>query len=154
MGLRKKAPCSCNNWSALDREAEHPLAVACSDERPNQEAVQKSKTTQLSDEFIYIKDSCDVEVNSTDTKVALSLQAALQAAILVVIRISITDSDTADRVTQELLNSAKVEQITRQKTIVENSRNVKVTTTDTQAAINIQVLIQLLLALVVELEIV
>ncbi|UOE93013.1 MULTISPECIES: spore coat protein [Bacillaceae] len=140
-------------WSALDPKTSHPLCPSPKEEDVAQEATQANKTLQLSEEYILIKDSCDVTVTTTDTKAAVSLQASLQAAIAIVISISIADSATAERITQELLQTAKVKQMTYQKTIIENSRNVDVTTTDTQAAINIQLLLQLLLALLVKLDI-
>ncbi|MGG5253677.1 spore coat protein [Neobacillus sp. SM06] len=140
-------------WSALDPEREHPMAEFCANHAPTEQANQTQVMNQLSQEWILIKDSCDVTVNTTDTKAALSLQAALQAAILVVVRLSIADGQMAEQITQELLQSSQVQQVTLQKTIIENSKNVNVTTTDTQIALNIQVLLQLLLALVVELEV-
>jgi spore coat protein X len=142
-------------WSALDHDSKHPLSSFCKDDDIDieQEAAQKKSEFQLSEELIFIKDSCNVEINSTDVKAALSLQAALQAAIAVVISISIADGDRAERITQELLQSSKITQITRQKTIVENSRDVDIRTTDAQVAVNIQLLLQLLLALIVELDI-
>ncbi|WP_184664328.1 spore coat protein [Texcoconibacillus texcoconensis] len=136
-------------WSALDPDACHPTKRV----EDTQEANQQNKTMQLSEEYIYIKDSCDVAINSTDTKAALSLQASLQAAIAVIISIAVADSNEAEEVTQELLQTSKIKQKTFQKTVVENSRKVDVTTTDTQVAANIQILLQLLVALVVELEI-
>lgn len=138
-------------WSALDSRACHPLDN--SKDGVTQEANQVNKTLQQSEEYIFIKDSCDVTVNTTDTKAALSLQASLQAAIALVISISIADSERAEKITQELLQSTKVKQITYQKTVVENSRNVDVSTTDTQIAVNIQLLLQILLALLVRLDI-
>ncbi|RQW22478.1 spore coat protein [Shouchella lehensis] len=138
-------------WSALDPEACHPLDK--NGGSPTQGASQVNKTLQLSEEFILIKDSCDVTVNSTDTKAALSLQASLQTAIALVISISIADSEKADKITQELLQSSKIKQLNYQKTVVENSKNVDVTTTDTQIAVNIQLLLQILLALLVRLDI-
>lgn len=92
-------------------------------------------------------------MTSTDVKAALSLQAALQAAIAVIVSISITNSDSANQITQELLQSSRIKQVTRQKTIVENSRDIEITTTDAQIALNIQLLLQLILALIVELDI-
>ncbi|MEW9597532.1 spore coat protein, partial [Bacillus toyonensis] len=108
---------------------------------------------QISEEYISIVDSADVQVTTTDTKAALSIQAALQAAIVVILSISIADSEKADRVTQELLQKSSVKQINRQKTFINNSRNVTVTTTDTDIAVNVQILIQLLLAILVKLNI-
>ncbi|CAH0344514.1 spore coat protein [Bacillus sp. CECT 9360] len=144
-----------SRWSALDPDSRHPMSNYCKDDdnEIEQDATQKSSEYQLSEELIYIKDSCNVEINSTDVKAALSLQAALQAAIAVVISISIADGDRADKVTQDLLQSSKITQITRQKTIVENSRDIDIRTTDAQVAVNIQLLLQLLLALIVELDI-
>ncbi|WP_223699894.1 spore coat protein [Sutcliffiella deserti] len=140
----------CNKgWSALDPRGLHPL----DDNGVVQQAEQVNKTIQESYEQIIIKDSADVEVTTTDTKVALSLQAAIQAAIVLVISISIADSTKAEEVTQELLNKSKTVQVNRQQTYIHNSRGVRVTTTDTDIAINIQLLIQILLALVVNLDI-
>ncbi|MET1177680.1 spore coat protein [Peribacillus simplex] len=143
------------SWSALDSASRHPLTGFCNEEETqiDQEAKQDNNQVQLSEELIYIKDSCNVNVTSTDVKAALSLQTALQAAIAVIVSISISDSDNADRITQELIQSSNVKQITRQKTIVENSRDIDITTTDAQVALNIQLLLQLLLALIVEIDI-
>jgi spore coat protein X len=141
-----------SNWSALDTAKPHPLS-SLKDEQETQEANHENKMYQLSEEYIFIKDSCDVTVSTTDTKAALSLQAALQAAITVIVSISIADSAKAEQVTQDLLQTAKIKQVTYQKTIIENSRNVDVTTTDTQVAVNIQILLQILLALVAKLDV-
>nr|WP_281419795.1 spore coat protein [Evansella tamaricis] len=77
----------------------------------------------------------------------------MQAAIVILISISVADSQTAEKLTQELTQTSKTEQISLQKIVVENSQNVNVATTDTQAAANIQILLQLLLALAVKLDI-
>ena len=94
-----------------------------------------------------------IEVTTTDTKAALSIQAALQAAIVVIISISIADSEKADRVAQELFQKSSIKQINKQETVIRNSRNVTVTTTDTDIAVNVQILLQILLALLVKLNI-
>nr|WP_246596308.1 spore coat protein [Bacillus alkalicola] len=135
----------------MDTSRKHPLCFDDQDE--TQDAANKNKTLQLNEEYIFIKDSCDVTVNTTDTKAAVNLQAGLQAAIAVLISISVADSSTREELTQELMNTAKVKQISYQKTVVENSRNVDIATTDTQAAANIQILLQLLIALAVKLDI-
>src|SRR5690554_1351286 len=123
-----------SNWSALD-DYDHPLCRKKHDD-DMQEAAQVNKTLQLSEEYIFIKDSCDVTVTTTDTKAAVSLQASLQVVIAIIISITIADSAKAEKITQELLQTAKVKQLTYQKTVIENSRNVEVTTTDTQVAVN------------------
>ncbi|WP_078430603.1 spore coat protein [Alkalihalobacterium alkalinitrilicum] len=145
-GEKKKS-----SWSALDSKHKHPLCPP-KEEDHTQAAEHTNKTLQLSEEYIFIKDSCDVSVNTTDTKAAISLQASLQAAIAIVISISVADSSKAEMITQDLLQSSKIKQVTQQKTIIENSRNVKVTITDTQVAANIQVLLQVLLALLVQID--
>ncbi|MFC0558131.1 spore coat protein [Halalkalibacter alkalisediminis] len=138
-----------SRWSALDTKACHPT----DDADVEQVAGQVDKTLQFSEEYIFIKDSCDVTVSSTDTKAAVSLQASLQAAIALVISISVASADQAEQITQELLQSTKTKQMNYQKTVIENSRNVEVTTTDTQIGVNIQLLLQILLALLVNLDV-
>lgn len=140
-----------SNWSALDCKP-HPICPP-KQEDETQGAEQVNKTYQLSEEYIYIKDSCDINVSTTDTKAAVSLQASLQAVIAIVISIAVADNARAEKITQELLQTAKIKQVTYQKTIIENSKNVDVTTTDTQAAVNIQLLLQILVALIARLDI-
>ncbi|WP_255437783.1 spore coat protein [Thalassobacillus sp. CUG 92003] len=127
----------------------HPL----DNETVAQEADQVIKSVQQSFESIVVKDSSEVEVTTTDTQAAVNLQIALQAAIALVLSISIADSTKADQITQELTSKIKSSQINRQQTYVENSRGVTVTTTDTDIAINAQVLLQILVALVARLDI-
>lgn len=136
-------------WSALDPRT----AGNFSDPEVNQSARQKSDTEQLSKESIYVIDSVDVEVSTTDTQAALTIQAALQAAIGVVLQLSIADSSKADQIAQELFQRATIKQKNVQKTFVKNSRNVRVTTTDTDLAVNVQLLLQVLLALLVRIDI-
>ena len=62
-------------WSALDSSNPHPSFKNAS---VSEAAAQESKTYQISEESITIVDSADVEVTTTDTKAALSIQAALQ----------------------------------------------------------------------------
>ncbi|WP_252504220.1 spore coat protein [Sporosarcina sp. Marseille-Q4943] len=108
---------------------------------------------QISNELIVIRDSCDVTVSTTDTQVAVSLQAALQVAIAIVVNISIADGTRAERVTAELLERAQIRQANRQRLIIVNSRDIEVTTEDTDVAISLQLLLQILLALIVQLDI-
>jgi spore coat protein X len=119
----------------------------------SQEADQINKTLQQSKEEIIIKDSCDVIFSSSDTKAAVSLQASLQAAIALVISLSVASADQAEKITQELLQTTKTKQVNIQKTVIENSQKVNVTTTDTQIGVSIQLLLQILLALLVNLDV-
>ncbi|MDE5413454.1 spore coat protein [Alkalihalobacterium chitinilyticum] len=117
------------------------------------EAANVNKEIQSSEELIHILNSCDVTVSTTDTKAAISLQASLQAVIALIVNIAIADSTKADTITQELLQTSKIKQQTVQKIVIDGSQNVDVTTTDTQIAANIQVLLQLLIALLVEIDV-
>jgi spore coat protein X len=118
-----------------------------------QEAVQLEYTEQDSDELIWIKDSCNIKVHTTDTQAAVSLQVALQLAIALVISITIGDSDQGSYVAQQLIQEMGTEQSNTQKIIINNSKDVNVTTTDTDVAVNVQALLQVLVALVAELDI-
>src|SRR5699024_9774419 len=122
-----------NDWVALDTDTRHPMS-SCSSSADGDivnEADLLSDIEQASDEVIIIRDSCEIDVVTTDTKVAVSLQAALQVAIAVVINITIADSARAEKVTQELLEFSQIRQTNRQKLVIVNSRSVDVTTTDT-----------------------
>ncbi|MFY4774371.1 spore coat protein [Metabacillus sp. RGM 3146] len=146
------------SWVALDKGSCHPTESA--EYSPNkwcnefnrgveQEADQVSTTDQSSNEVIIIRDSCDILVSTTETQVATSLQAALQVGIALVINLTIADAQRAETVTQELLQRASIRQSQNQKLVIENSRNVEVITTDTEVALSLQALLQILLALVV-----
>lgn len=148
------------SWVALDRSDKHPTAFsdrsnACNDDDAivETEADQLSKIAQLSSEVIVIKDSCDIDVQTTETQVAVSLQVAIQVAIALVINITIADSARAEQISTELLQASAIKQANRQKLVIENSRDVNVTTTDTDVALSIQLLVQILVALVVSLDI-
>lgn len=118
-----------------------------------QDGDQFMKTDQQSFEWIIIKDSEGVDVQTTDTQAAVSLQLGLQAAIAAVISITIGDTDRGNAVVQDIKQVMKNKQRNTQKTIVESSKNVKVTTTDTDVAVNIQALLQILIAVVVKLDV-
>ncbi|WP_394514647.1 spore coat protein [Priestia aryabhattai] len=136
-------------WRALD----HCENKRFSGEDIFQEAEQIAKTEQQSFEKIIVKDSEGVRVHTTDTQVAATIQAALQVAIAVVVRITIGDSEQANGVLEELKQVSSIKQKNAQKTIIENSTNVRVTTTDTDVAVNLQLLLQVLVAILVSLDI-
>jgi spore coat protein X len=118
-----------------------------------QDADQFSSTEQESDELIYIKDSCNINVHTTDTQASVSLQVALQLAIALVLRITIGDSPSGNSVAEDLLQHFDSQQSNKQKISIENSKDVTITTTDTDIAANIQALLEVLLALVAELDV-
>lgn len=143
-----------DNWNAHDEDSMHPVKPCenSSDDDLNV-ADQISQIDQSSNEVIIIRDSCDITVETTDTQIAASLQAALQVAIAVVVNITIADSSRAEKVTQELLEMSQIRQSNRQRLVIVNSRNVDVRTTDTDVAISLQVMLQILVSLFAQLDI-
>jgi spore coat protein X len=137
-------------WRALDHCDDNNAA---NDANVLQEADQSASTEQKSFEWIIVKDSEDVEVQTTDTQAAVSLQLGIQAAIAVVISITVGDTDQGKAVVQDLKQFMKTKQKNTQKTVIEGSKHVKVTTTDTDLAVNIQALLQILLAIVAKLDV-
>jgi spore coat protein X len=118
-----------------------------------QDADQLTNIDQESTELIFIKDSCNITVHSTDTQAAVSLQVGLQLAIALVIKIILFDSDEGENVSQDLLQYFDTEQTNKQKIVIENSKDITVTTTDTDVSVNIQALLQVLITLIAKLDI-
>jgi len=138
-------------WSALDPQQAHPCATTLGG--VSQGATESARTEQLNDEHILIKDSCEITVTTVDTQAAVNLQVAIQLAIALVLSIAIADGNEANNIAQDLLERIRTRQSIKQRTVIENSRNVTVTATATEASVNIQVLLQVLLALIAKLEI-
>lgn len=118
-----------------------------------QDADQVVSNQQISDEWIIIKDSQNIDVTTTDRQAAVSLQLGVEAAIAAVINISIGNSSQSDSITQGIRQMVNTRQGNRQKTIVEQSRDIEITTRDTDVAVNIQLLFQILAAIVASLDI-
>ncbi|WP_394223938.1 spore coat protein [Priestia aryabhattai] len=114
-----------------------------------QEADAFSFVDQESSELIWIKDSCDIEVSTTDTQIAVQLQVAIQVALGVVISILSSNVANSEVIAQDLLAHANIEQTNKQKIIIVNSKDVKISTTDADVAVNIQAAVQALLAVFV-----
>lgn len=137
-------------WRALDHCDHH-------NEQENEDVVQEGEQVvsnkQQSFEWIIVRDSEGVDVQTTDTQAAVSLQLGIQAAIAAVISITIGDTDQGKSVAQDIQQFISTKQRNVQKTIIEKSKNVKVTTTDTDLAVNIQAMLQILVAIVVKLDI-
>src|SRR5699024_4683396 len=100
-------------------------------------------TTTDTDVAISLQVMLQIRSETTDTKVSASIQGALQVAIAVVVNITIADSSRAEKVTQELLEMSQFRQTNRQRLEIINSRTVDVTTTDTDVAISLQVMLQI-----------
>ena len=114
---------------------------------------QYTNVEQRSFEEIIIRNSEGVDVNTTDRQVAVSLQLGIQAAIGAVIIAAIGDSDQQRAVVQDIKQFTKSKQLNYQRTVIEGSRKVAVTTIDTDVAVNIQALLQVLVAIVAKLDI-
>lgn len=134
-------------WRALDHCDENSQ----NDSTAPQEGEQSVSNVQESYEWIIIKDSEDINVTTTDIQAAVTLQLGIQVAIAIVLNLSIGDSSRSEKVIQDLKQVVNTRQSNRQKTIVEKSRQVNITTMDTDVAINIQLLLQVLVAIVVRL---
>lgn len=145
--------CNCKKCQNKNRQGAQDDENMRDDAEVLQDGNQNSFIDQESDELVWIKDSCNIEVHSTDTQAAVSLQVGLQLAIALVISITVGDSDEGQTVAQELLQQLDVEQVNKQKIIIENSKDVTITTTDTDLAVNIQALLEVLLALVATLDV-
>lgn len=72
------------------------------DETVFEDGDQLSSVDQSSDEIIWIKDSCNISVQTTDTQASVSLQVGLQLAIALVVSIVIGDSDKGQAVAQDI----------------------------------------------------
>jgi spore coat protein X len=118
-----------------------------------QEGTQSSLLDQESAELIWVKESCNITVDTTDTQIGVSLQAALQFAIAIVVNISIADSSTREAVSQEMTQHLDVAQRNKQKIFIYNTKDAYVTTQDTDLAINIQLMLQVLIALMLLIDI-
>lgn len=134
--------CGCSSDSLFD-----------SDDLVIQDGRLVSKIFQGSEEIIIIRDSCNVNYTSTDTQVAVVLQTAVQTAIVTIIQLAIADENQAELVTQSLLEKAAIKNTNRQKVLIEGSQDVTMSTVDTDVAISIQVLVQLLTAIITQIDI-
>ena len=130
-----------------DCRNDHDAAIVLED------GTQVSLNDQESDELIWIRNSCNVSVHTTDTQAAISLQIGLQLAIALVISITIGDSDKGKAIAQEIVQKFDSEQTNYQKIFIDNSKDVDITTTDTDLTVNIQALLQVLVTLVAELDV-
>ncbi|WP_191560905.1 spore coat protein [Metabacillus idriensis] len=120
----------------------------------SQSARNSTRISQRSTERIRIVDSTDVNLLTIDVQAAAALQAAIQAAITLIVRISFADDiEGADRFTEELFQFARIEQINEQEIIINNSHNINVGALDLDVVITIQVLLQVLAALAISLDI-
>ena len=145
----------CNNSHSEKglQEDKHWHDDHFNDEAVFQDGDQVSSVDQSSDEVIWIKDSCNISVQTTDTQASVSLQVGLQLAIALVVSIVIGNSEQGETVAQDIFQQFNNEQTNRQRIYIDNSNDVNIVTTDTDLAVNIQALLQVLVSLVVKLDV-
>ncbi|MCM3359979.1 spore coat protein [Psychrobacillus sp. MER TA 171] len=142
-----------NNHCHTDHEPSDHHDNDFSEEAVVEEGDQLVSVDQESDELIWIKDSCNVTVQTTDTQASVSLQIGLQLAIALVVSIAIGDSNQGQAIAQDIFQRFNDEQSNKQKIIIYNSKDVNIVTTDTDLAVNIQAMLQVLVSLVVKLDV-
>lgn len=140
-----------NRWRALgpDEWFRSPHSEATISQTED----QFSSTEQDSDEVIIVKDSCDITIHITDTKASVSLQLGLQLAIVLLVSITVGDTERTMAIANQIIQGFQTRQKNRRRIIIENSRNVSVIITETDISLNIQTLLQVLLAIVVKADI-
>ncbi|MDM5301274.1 spore coat protein CotX [Bacillus subtilis] len=158
------------SWVALDPDCDHPLddKEKEKDERKcncdiccngngfggdnafiDQDLAQANLNKQVSDETIIIRDSCDINVTSTDVQAVTSVVTALNAAVVTATLTSIADGVIAELVAQDLLQLTANKQVNRQKLLIECSRGVNVSTVDADIATLISTATNTLVAILV-----
>ncbi|AUZ25961.1 spore coat protein [Bacillus licheniformis] len=158
------------SWVALDPDCDHPLDhkekekedrkcncdVCCNNNGfgndnafINQDLAQANLNKQVSDETIIIRDSCDINVTSTDVQAVTSVVTALNAAVVTATLTSIADGVIAELVAQDLLQLTANKQVNRQKLLIECSRGVNVSTVDADIATLISTATNTLVAILV-----
>lgn len=106
-----------------------------------------AELTSDSEETIYIIGSEAIIINSTNNKIALSLQAAVQAIIALVIQLTIADSEKADSVRNQISSNMKWLNRNKKVIYIENSSNVTVTVSSVDIAVTLQFMLQILLSI-------
>ncbi|WP_144647169.1 spore coat protein [Priestia megaterium] len=127
-------------WRALDHCGTGNNGAVI-DQDPN--AV--SNVDQESFEWIIVKDSEGITVNTTDTQTVLQTQGLLQTAIAT-ITATLVGNVEGKVIAEELNAILKTNQRNTQKTVIEGSKFITVTTTDTDTVANTQLVTQTLVA--------
>lgn len=118
-----------------------------------QELFQGTDTSQGIFQVVIIKDSEAVEVTLANLQAVISLQLALQLAIALVVSVSVASATATERITQDLIQSVYSRQSNISTVVIEGSRNITVTEVGAEIALNIQILLQVLVALLAKVEV-
>lgn len=105
------------------------------------------------EQLIEIVDSEHVTVNTTNITAALSLQAIVITIIIMAVQLVIEDSETADLITEQILAVNRLQN--RKKTVIHviGSRDVVITLSSMEITVSVQILTDVLIALLAELDI-
>lgn len=119
--------------------------------------VESVLQTEYSEQGTYVtvivRDSAQVEILNSDFQAALSLQVTLQLALAIILSVAIADDAAYTRILNEIVDRIHEVQLTRRVIEIENSYNVQVQVVATELAFNLQLLLQLMLAIVAKLEV-
>lgn len=129
----------------------------CEEKAAESTVVETAELVEWTDEESYIvivvRDSCDVEIVNQDFMAALNLQVSLQLALATVLSVTVGSHETASSIVQDIVSQITAVQRLRRVIQVENSKSVKVHISSAEVAFNIQILLQLLLALINQVEV-
>ncbi|MGE6833176.1 spore coat protein [Priestia megaterium] len=103
---------------------------------------------QFSDAIVFVKNSCNVDVNLTDRQTIIIFQTFIQLLAIFLLLIGL-DTNSIKLFIQEVTQIVKVIQSNSQKVIIKNSSHVNVTATNTDTVIFIQTFLQALAVLLI-----
>ncbi|MCU7741452.1 carboxypeptidase regulatory-like domain-containing protein, partial [Priestia megaterium] len=101
---------------------------------------------------IRIKNSHNIEVQLSDNQSATSLQLSLHLAIALILDMIIDNTNDDGSSIQEFIEQSSIK-TTEQIIIIDNSKDITIIVDDTDLTANLQILLQILLALLVQIDI-
>ncbi|MED4278595.1 carboxypeptidase regulatory-like domain-containing protein, partial [Priestia megaterium] len=101
----------------------------------------------------WIKNSHNIKIQLSDNQSANSLQLSLHLAIALILNIISDTTDSDDLVIQESIQQSIIK-ADKQSIVIENSRDITIITNDTDLTANIQILLQILVAILIQIDIV
>jgi spore coat protein X len=100
----------------------------------------------------WIKNSHNIKIQLSDNQSANSLQLSLHLAIALILNIISDTTNSDDLVIQKPIQQSIIK-ADKQSIVIENSRDITIITNDTDLTSNIQLLLQVLVALLVQIDI-
>jgi spore coat protein X len=108
---------------------------------------QVALAKQVSEDFISVKDSCEVFIESRSDQSSVIIQVAINLLISL-ITVVISDDEDQDALQADIEQIFASKQVTRQKICIENSRNVKIEADNEQDILAIQLAVNVIVSLV------